>query len=276
MQIFEVIELAKFPFMEMKEINEGTTVSDVLNNNNITSNNVFLLVDHDTKRIWTYNEPQSSLKIQVYAGILAGMLRQQLKLFYRVYPLNMYSSNDNQFQEIMNKQLGVGRAKVITEKNFSKSIPVKQISNLDLSNPDMMKAIEYINQFPQPDNLIRKFMIIGGYIYTDEEFTESFLNEEKIITNPIKLGRLNNGFTLFNEQNYSTRLIIKDRKIQGIELYVNQDEISTSLKLQIPIIFEEKYNKPGSIDNLISSFKIPDQLPEENETPSQNDSSNQS
>lgn len=274
MQIFEVTELTEFPFMETKEVIEGPTVSDVINN---TSNNkVFLLVDHDTKRIWAYNGHQSSLKIQIYGGILAGMVRQQLKLFYRVYPLNMYSSDDSHFQDIMNKQLGVGRAKVITEKDFSKLTPDKNISSLSLQNPDLRKALEYIDQFPQPEHLIRKFMIIGGHIYTDEEFTENFLKEEKVIIKPIKLGRLNNGFTLFNDHNYSTRLIIKDRKIQGIELYINKDEISTSLELQIPLIYEEKYNKPGSIDSLISSFKIPDQMSDENETPSQDDSTNQS
>ncbi len=92
MQIFEVIVLKEFPYMETIEVVEGTTVGDIINND--SNNKVFLLVDHDTKRIWTYNGPQNSLKKQIYGGILAGKLRQQLRLFYRNHSLNMYSNSD--------------------------------------------------------------------------------------------------------------------------------------------------------------------------------------
>ncbi len=125
-------------------------------------------------------------------------------------------------------------------------------------------------------------MIIGGQIFTDEEITESFLMEEKLIIRPVKLGRLNNGFTFFKDHKYSTRLIIKDRKIQGIELYISKDDKSPSLELQIPVILEEKFNKPGSIKNLIKAFQIPDLLPGETEVQNENvnkpqdDSPNQS
>ena len=280
MQIFEVIELKEFPFMETEEVIEGTTVRDIINNG--SNNKAFLLVDHDTKRIWTYNELQSSLKIQIYGGILAGKLRQQLKLFYRVYPLNMYSITDKEFQEIIDKQLGAGRAKSIDKKDFSKSTQDKYIMDSSIQNPNMKKAIEYISQFPKPENLIRRFMIIGGQIFTDEEITESFLKEEKLVIRPVKLGRLNNGFTFFKDHKYSTRLIIKDRKIQGIELYISKDDKSPSLELQIPVILEEKFNKPGSIKDLINAFQIPDLKPEETEVQnekvshSQDDSTNKS
>ena len=264
MQIFEVIELKEFPFMETKEVVEGTTVRDIMNNGG--NNQAFLLVDHDTKRIWTYNQPQNSFIIQIYGGILAGMLRQQLRLFYRVYPLNMYSKSDKEFQEIMDKPLGPGRAKPIEKKDFSKPTPDKYIVT-SIQNPDMKKAIEYISQIPQPENMFRRFTIIGGQIFTDEEIPESFFIEEKNIIKPVKLGRLNDGFTFFKDHNYSTRLIIKNRKIQGIELYINKDDRSPSLELQIPLIYEEKFSKPGSIKELTISFQIPDKLPEENDNP---------
>jgi hypothetical protein len=248
--------------METKEIVDGAAVSDILGDN--SNGKVFLLVDHDTKRIWTYNSPTSSIKIQIYGGILAGMLRQQLKLFYRVYPLNLYSFNDPEFQELMNKPLGSGRAKVIEEKEFSKPLPDKYIIDSTIHSPQMKKAIDYINQFPQPAEMIRRFMIIGGNIFTDEEITEAFLKGEINVIRPVKLGRLNNGFTFFRDHNYSTRLIIKDRKIQGIELYVREEDKSPPLELKIPVIYEEKINKPGSIDKLVEAFHIPSQLPEDN------------
>ena len=266
MQIFEVIVLKEFPYMETQEVVEGTTVGDIINND--SSNKVFLVVDHDTKRIWTYNGPQNSLKKQIYGGILAGKLRQQLRLFYRNHSLNMYSNSDKEFQEIMDKPLGPGRAKPIEKKDFTKPTPDKYIADTSIQNPNMKKAIEYISQIPPPENMFRRFMIIGGQIFTDEEITESFFIEEKIIIKPVKLGRLNNGFTLFKDHDYSTRLIIKDRKIQGIELYINKDDRSPSLELQIPLIEEEKFSKPGSIKELTISFQIPDKLPEENDNPS--------
>ncbi|MFX1326125.1 MAG: hypothetical protein ACFE8N_14340 [Promethearchaeota archaeon] len=258
MQIFEVIELTEFPFMETREELEGTIVSDIINDSSFDK--VFLLVDHETKRIWTYNGPQSSLKTQIYGGILAGMLRQQLRLFYRVYPLNKYSKTDKEFQELMNKQIGAGRAQVIQEKDFAKPTPDKYVKDTSSQGTHLKKALEYIEEFPPPENLSRRFMIIGAQIFTDEIFTESFVKEEKTIIKPVKLGRLNNGFTFFEDHNYSTRLIIKDRKIQGIELYVNKDDNSSSLELKIPIIHEEKFSRPGSIKNLTEAFQIPDQF----------------
>ncbi len=283
MQIFEVVELTEFPYMETREVGEGQIVGDILNENSIER--VFLLVDHDTKRIWTYNGLQSSLKVQIYAGILAGMLRQQLRLFYRVYPLNIYSNEDPEFQELLDKPIGGGRAKPIEKKDFPEPTPDKYVADIAISNPKINKALDYVTQFPQPDNLIRRFMIIGGTIFSDEEITESFVKEEKTSIKPVKLGRLNNGFTFFQDHNYSTRLIIKERKIQGIELYVHKGDESPSLKLEIPVIYEEKLNKPGSINSLIKAFQIPKKLQEEekeeegkeeeeNETDIQDDSTN--
>lgn len=279
MQIFEVIELQEFPYMEAIEIVEGQTVGDILNGTT-SIERVYLLVDHDTTRIWTYNTPYSSFKVQIYGGILAGMLRQQLRLFYRIYPLNMYSKDDPEIQELLDKPIGGGRAKPIEKKDFPEPTPDKYVADMSISNPKINKALEYINQFPQPNNLVRRFMIIGGTIFTDEEITESFVKEEKTTIKPVKLGRLNNGFTFFQDHNYSTRLIIKERKIQGIELFIHEDDKSPSLKIEIPVIYEDKFNKPGSINSLIKAFQIPKKLQvedkeeEENETDIQDDSPN--
>ncbi len=263
MQIFEVVELSEFPYMETMEFNQGQVVSDILNE--INNEKVFLLVDHDTKRIWTFNGSKSPFKIQIYGGILAGKLRQQLKLFYRIYSLNRYSKEDKEFQEILEKSIGGGRAKPIEKKDFPEPTPDKYVADISLSTPKINNALEYINQFPQPENLIRRFMIISGTIFSDEKITESFVKEEKTTINPKQLGRLNTGFTFFQDHNYSTRLIIKERIIQGIELYVDKDDKSPSIKIEIPLIFEEKFNNPGSIESLINAFQIPKKLPEESE-----------
>lgn len=274
MQIFEVFELNEFPYMETREVVQGQIVGDILNETSLER--VFLLIDHDTKRIWAYNGPHSSFKVQIYGGILAGMFRQQLRLFYRVYPLNKYSKEDQEFQELLEKQIGGGRAKPIEKKDFPKRTPDKYVADISISNLKVNKALEYINEIPPPqlDNLIPRFKIVGAAIYTDEEITDTFLKEEKITIKPVKLGRLNNGFTFFQDHNYSTRLIIKERKVQGIELFIHEDDKSLSLKIEIPIIHEEKFNKPGSINSLIKAFQIAKQLPEESKQDTQNDSPN--
>ncbi len=274
MQIFEVITLTEFPFMETREVHQGSIVSDILNET--SKERVYLLVDHDTKKIWTFNGSHSSFIVQIYGGILAGMFRQQLRLFYRVYPLNIYSIDDQEFQEILEKPLGAGRAKPIEKSDFSKPTQDRFIRDVSIVSPKANKAIEYINSFPKPEELIRRFIIIGGTIYIDEEVVETFLKEEKTVINPIKLGRLNNGFTFFKDHNYSTRLVIKNRKIQGIELYIHEDDKSPPLESQIPVIYEEKFSKPGSFNALTKAFQIPDQLPEDNEISTQDDSTNQS
>ncbi|UCC21002.1 MAG: hypothetical protein JSV62_06890 [Promethearchaeota archaeon] len=278
MQIFEVVELLDFPYMETREVVQGQIVGDILNDASIDK--VYLLVDHDTKRIWAYNGLKSSFKIQIYGGILAGKLRQQMRLFYRVYPLNLYSKEDPEFQKLLERQIGGGRAKPIEKKDFPEPTPDKYAENISVSNPNINKAFEYINQFPHPDELIKRFTIIGGTIFTDEEVTESFLKEEKTVLKPVKLGRLNNGFTFFQDHNYSTRVIIKERNIQGIELYINKDDKSPTFKIEIPVIQEDKFRKPGSMKDLIKAFQIPKKIieekdkekEEENEKDIQNDS----
>lgn len=258
MQIFEVVELPEFPYMETREVAQGQIVSDILNETN--NEKVYLFVDHDTKRIWLYNGPKSPVKVQIYGAILAGMLRKQLRLFYRIYPLNMYSQEDKEFQELLKKPIGGGKANPIEKQDFPEPTPEKFVTNISISNPKINKAIEYINELPNPDNLLRRFMIIGGSIFTDEEVTESFLKEEKTSLKTIKLGRLNNGFTYFQDHNYSTRLIIKERNIQGIELFIHKDDKSPTFKIDIPVIHEDKFSKPGSMKSLIKAFQIPKQM----------------
>lgn len=274
MQILEVIELKEFPFMETNPVIEGTTVRDIINEKN--SEKVFILIDYDTKKIWTYNGPKSPLKLQIYGGIIAGMYRKQLKGWFRPFTLNLYSKDHKIFQEILEKPLGGGQAKPIEKSDFSIPTQATQSTSMIIENPKLNKAMEYFNEIPQPPNLIRRFLIIGGSIYTDEEITEALITEKKIITQPVKLGRLNNGFTFFKDHNYSTRLIIKERKIQGIELYIDEKDRAPSLKLKVPVIFEEKFSKPGKLKDLIKAFQIPKQISQDKENPPQNDSVNKS
>ncbi|MFX0005404.1 MAG: hypothetical protein ACFFA7_01410 [Promethearchaeota archaeon] len=269
MQIFEVLELAEFPYMETQEIVEGQNVSDILNEEN--NDKVYLLVDHDTKRIWIYSGSQSPLKLQIYGGILAGMLRKQLRLFYKVYPLNLYSREDKEFQELLSKPIGGGRANPIVKQDFPDPTPNNIMADVSITNPKINKAIEYVNELPNPDNLLRRFMIIGGSIFTDEEITDSFLKEENTSFKTIKLGRLNNGFTFFQDHNYSTRLIIKERMIQGIELFVHEDDKSPVFKIDIPVIYEDKFNKPGSMKSLIKAFQISKQIKENEQDTKENE-----
>lgn len=261
MQIFEVLEVREFPYFLTVEVTEGETVIDVLNDSN--SHKVYLLVDHDTKKILTYNGPNSSLKLQIFGGILASMLRKQLRLFYRIYPLNIYSREDLEFQEILEKPLGEGRARSIEKSDFPDPTTTPTTGDLVIHNPRLKKVVETIKEYPLPENYKRIFVIIGGILYSEEDITELFLKEEKIKKEFVKMGRLNNGFTFFNDRNYSLRVIVKDRAIQGIELFIPEYEKYDSIKLKVPVIPEEKFNRPGKIESLIESFNIPEKMPDE-------------
>jgi len=261
MQIFEVLELREFPYFLTVEVTEGETVRDVLNDYN--SHKVYLLVDHDTKRILTYNGPVSSLKLQIFGGILANMLRKQLRLFYRIYSLNIYSRKDLEFQEMLDKPLGEGRARSIEKSDFPDPTTTSTTGDLVIHNPRLKKVVETIKEYPLPENYKRIFVIISGILYSEEDITELFLKEEKVKREFVKMGRLNNGFTFFNDRNYSLRIIVKDRAIQGIELFTPDYEKYDSIELKVPVIPEEKFNKPGKIDSLIESFNIPEKFPDE-------------
>ena len=209
MQVFEVVELDEYPFMMTEEIHKGNIVKDV-----IKDDKVYLIVDHNLNRIWIYNGYQSTFKLQAFAIKLGDMLRAQLQLKYNVFPLNKFSKKDDRFQELMEKQLSGGVAQAIGKADFLEFADgFKVKADVKIFPVIRVKqALEYINEIPPPENFIRKFMIVGGNIYTEEEITESFVTEEKTIKKSLKLGRLNRGFTFFD--NYSTRLIIYDRKMQ--------------------------------------------------------------
>lgn len=116
------------------------------------------------------------------------------------------------------------------------------------------KLFAYINQFPQPSGFSRRLIISGGVVYTEEKIVEEFVKNEKIITKVVKLGRVNNGFTFFSDRYYSTRLITKRGSVLGIELYIHENDKVEPLELEIPIIYEEKFSKPGSPDALLNAF----------------------
>ena len=262
-QIFEVLEVREFPYFVSIEIDDVSKVKDVINFMN--SLKVYLLVDHNKKRIWVHNGRVSRFKLQIYGGILAGMLRKQLKLFYRVYPLNMYSTEDPEFQEVMEQSIEPGRAQSIGKEDFSKAIIEGTVGEIIIHNPRLSKAMENINLYAQPEDLKRIFLIITGNIYSEEETPEAILKEEQYSTNLVKMGRLNNGFTFFNDRNYSTRIIVRNRTIQGIELFVNSDENLPPLRIKSTIIHEDKISKKGDMDTLMKAFQIPESMPDDDD-----------
>ena len=259
-QIFEVLEVREFPYFVTIDIDDVSVVGEVINVMN--SRKVYLLVDHNKKRIWTVNGRNSPFKLQIYGGILAGMLRKQLKLFYRVHPLNMYSTEDREYQEVMVQSVAPGRAQSIGKEDFSKAAIDGTVGEIIIHNPRLSKAMENINSYAQPEDLKRIFLIIAGNIYSEEETPKTILKEEHYSTNVVKMGRLNNGFTFFNDRNYSTRIIVSRRSIQGIELYVNSYENLPSLRIKSPIIHEDKISNKGDMDTLMAAFQIPDSLPD--------------
>jgi len=269
-QIFEVLEVREFPYYLSIEIDDVPIIGEVINVMN--SRKVYLLVDHNKKRIWTYNGQNSPFKLQIYGGILAGMLRKQLKLFYRVYPLNMYSTESSEFQEVMVQSIAPGRAQAIGKKDFSEAIIDGTVGEIIIHNPRLSKAMEIINSYAKPEDLRRIFLIIAGNIYSEEETPEAILKEERHSTNLVKLGRLNNGFTFFNDRNYSTRIIVSHRSIQGIELYVNSYENLPSLRIKSPVIYEEKISNKGDMDTLMKAFQIPESLPDDDDDNDDDDS----
>ncbi len=268
MQIFEVIEVREFPYFLTVDASDGEVVRDKINNFN--NHKVYLLVDHDTKRIWTYNGPYSTLKLQIYGGILANMLRKQLRLFYRIYPLNFYSEDDEEFLMILDKPLAPGRARTIDKEDFDKPSVDVTIGTIIIKNPRLNTVLENIKQYSIPEHFNRVFLILGGNIYSEEETPESFFKEDKVSVQPVKMGRLNNGFTFFNDRNYSVRIIVKDKALQGVELFVKKHDEVQSLILKTPLIPEEKYSKPGKIDSLFDAFQIPESLPNDNNDESNN------
>ena len=263
MQIFEAIEIREYPYFLTIDASEGEFVKDIINHMN--SHKVYLLVDHDARRIWNYNGPNSPIKLQIYGGILASMLREQLRGFYRIYSLNQYSKEDEIFQEVLNKRLEEGRATTIDKDAFPPERDSIIENQINLPNLKINEAIETIKESPIPSNFDRVFLLIGNTIYYEEEIIESLITDKKTTKKIVKLGQLNNGFTFFNDRNYSIRFIVKNHKIQGLELLVPKYEEIPRITLKTSVIKEDKFNNPGDMNSLLKAFEIPDKLPDDEE-----------
>jgi hypothetical protein len=190
------------------------------------------------------------------------MLRKQIGIFYRIFPLNKYPVDDPEFQKILVKPIGPGKANTIDKKDFIKSKSQIASGNITIHNPRLSKALETINTYSTPEEFKRIFLIVAGTIYSDEKSPKSFLSEEEGSENIVKMGRLNNGFTFFDDRNYSTRVVVKNRSIQGIELFVHDYDKMPVVQIKSPIIHEEKISNEGDVEKLLAAFQIPDSLPD--------------
>ncbi|MBY9021452.1 MAG: hypothetical protein KGD67_10355, partial [Candidatus Lokiarchaeota archaeon] len=173
-----------------------------------------------------------------------------------------YSTENPEFQEVMEQTIEPGRAQSIGKNDFSESVIDGTVGDLMIHNPKKSKAMEIISSFATPEDLNRIFLIIAGNIYSEEKTPEAVLKEEQYSTKLVKMGRLNNGFTFFNDRNYSTRIIVRKRSIQGIELFVSKYENLPSLHIKSPIIQEEKISNSGDMNSLVAAFQIPESLPD--------------
>ena len=131
-----------------------------------------------------------------------------------------------------------------------------------IHNPRLSKALENINSYSIPEDFNRIFLIVAGTIYSDEKTPKSMLSEDQSSEDLVKMGRLNNGFTFFDDRNYSTRVVVKNRSIQGIELFVHDYDKMPVVQIKSPIIHEEKISKERKIDKLLAAFDIPESLPD--------------
>jgi len=267
MQVFEVIELEKSPYMETREIFldsfTETTAKDL-----IDKKKVLIFIDHNEKRIWTYFGSKTSLKLQMLGGILAKKFRAQLKLFYRISNMNEYSFNNKIIQKIFEQQVGPGRAQTINRENFDKfRIPgekTEMIKDLCVhTGLNRKDALELLKSIPLPENFYPKIILIGGDFYSYDSELDSYIvkKEEKLTIK--KLGQIPNGFFFDNTYNYSTRLIIKNGKVQALECYIPKDIKLEVKQLKIPIFLEEKFHMPRNTSSLFKSMKIPEKLIEE-------------
>ena len=119
---------------------------------------------------------------------------------------------------------------------------------------DESKLSAYISKFPQPSGFSRRLIISRGNVYTEEMVVEEFFINKKCRKKIIKLGRVNTGFTFFNDPSYSTRLITKRGRIQAIELYIHDRDKVKPLELEIPLIYEDRLSKPVSPEALLNAF----------------------
>jgi hypothetical protein len=269
MQVFEV-----YNTIETRLI-EGNKIGDIL-----SPEKVYIISDDDARVIYINQGEHAPLVLYLIAKKIAKDLRVFLKGFYSIKELD-----SNEAIESIKSALITTTGKIpqiirenspIESKNFeniNQTPNGDQISPIDISwrenltykelsifqNVKLTETMKEIQQLPKIPNYRSELVLIGHTMYTLSQDLARFLKNYQTEAKMMKLGPLPEG--LFFVEGYTSRLIIKNGRLQALEFLKPMNNIEKSGKINAPLLNIPRIMLERSIDLLQQSFHIPEDPP---------------
>ena len=176
-----------------------------------------------------------------------------------IYNPNVHSEEDNQ-----NPELTQNKIIIDINDSWKESLNLENMKVFDKSNiGDIQKEIE---QLPEISGFKSEMIQIGTAMYNRHEEITGFFKDhtlqKKMEVKFKKLGNLPEG--IFQKTEYSSRLIIKDGKLQAIEYLMPEDTSDIGKNERIkgtilaPVLFRKNISSSHKFDLLEKGFNLPE------------------
>jgi hypothetical protein len=267
MQLFQVLRS-----IETKNISVGTL------NELISADSTYLLFRHEVRTLILIRGSKASLVTHLIGLKLANEYRKSLLRDYLLYEwdeketLEKIGNVPVQAEGIVHELINIHLKIELDESGIP--LPLNEYYGFQIQIPDLEwksylslkklhvfeeqkinPILDQIKTLPPIPDYHLEMVLIDNTIYIPFEETECFFLQTKYQQKYLKLGQLPEG--RFFKEGYSSRLIIKNHRVQALIFYRPSNQQSEVSLIHAPVLEMENVTKVGDFNRLLTAFKIP-------------------
>jgi hypothetical protein len=268
LQIFKVL-----PSKETEEVCAGTLQEQ------LTPKAVLLIVDHESRKIFFYKGKKARLSLQVLGTLLAQELRKQLKLFYQVSDVPGWEKLPDAVSALLELTPEKGKTEEIrisppeeVEENAAPE-PTEE----DLTSPRRFwgswqppggnlapvhhsivtkDVIHKLQKVQPPPGYLRNLLQVGGELFSENIYLESFVQNRKNVVELEKIGSLPDGFTYI--ENLPFRLFSVRGQVEAIDYLIPWEQLpNREVRIEVPVLYKDRLLHQRDPVLLLKAFQLP-------------------
>ncbi len=266
MQAFEVTRSLETHLME------GSTVGDIL-----SESRVILITDDDSRAIFLFRGPKSSLVLYFIALRLAKDIRKSMKGFYQIKELKDQAaidsvsaatlSTEGKILEIVNPSVHrledgsydvdlSGKLQLDQDAAWREHLSREKLKVFRRIN--VQHNLERIQKMEKVEQFHTEMVLIQDSMYSPTSELVSFVGDRTEESKYTELGKLVEG--RFFQSGYSSRIVIHGGYVQSVE-FMKENVPKTDLnlgKINAPVLFIPRITQERSLVDLKNGFLIPE------------------
>jgi hypothetical protein len=268
LQIFKVL-----PSKETEEVCEGTLQDQ------LTPKAVLFIVDHESRKIFFYKGKKARLSLQILGTLLAQELRKQLKLFYQVFDVPGWEKLPEEVSALLDLTPEKGKAEEIrvppteeVEENAAPELSEEEVTpprrfwgswqppggNLAPVHHSIVTkdVIHKLQKVPPPPGYLRNLLQVGGELFSENIYLESFVQNRKNVVELEKIGGLPDGFTFI--ENLPFRLFSVRGQVEAIDYLIPWEQLpNREVRIEVPVLYKDRLLHQRDPVLLLKAFQLP-------------------